>query len=72
MPIKNFGFWSIINCTNTDIKFHTITELAYKKCHIKKILKAYTYLERKCAGSNANRPGPYVKQYLRVNRPLIE
>ncbi|RIB25131.1 hypothetical protein C2G38_2166665 [Gigaspora rosea] len=43
--IKNFGPCLIINCTNANVKFRTITTLAYKKCYTKQTLKDYPYLE---------------------------
>ncbi|RIB19663.1 hypothetical protein C2G38_2181206 [Gigaspora rosea] len=45
MPTKNYGPHSIIDCMNTNVKFHTITELAYEKCRMKKTLEVYPYLE---------------------------
>ncbi|RIB26100.1 hypothetical protein C2G38_2030492 [Gigaspora rosea] len=51
MPTKNFGPCSIIDCTNTDVKFRTITKLAYEKCRMKKTLEAYSYLENTFASS---------------------
>jgi len=42
---KNFGPCSITNCTNEDISFRLITELAYQKCCNNNILETYPYLE---------------------------
>ncbi|CAG8545428.1 14475_t:CDS:2, partial [Cetraspora pellucida] len=43
-PQKNYGPCAVINCTNSNIRYRVITELAYKKCCEKQILKQYPYL----------------------------
>jgi hypothetical protein len=45
MKTQNFGPCSVIDCTNTNVKFRVITELAFEKCHKNQMLQKYPYLE---------------------------
>ncbi|RIB13476.1 hypothetical protein C2G38_2325714 [Gigaspora rosea] len=51
MTTKNLGPCLIIGCTNTNVQFRTITELAYEKCQRKRTLEAYPYFENTFASS---------------------
>ena len=45
MKTQNFGPCFVIDCTNTNIKFCEITELAFEKCYKNQMLQKYPYLE---------------------------